>query len=92
MDKNGFGESSRTNILVEMKNRCDNATRSIAIDMTAGELDDFYSCIADMEKHIANQDIKLGLARRALNKITSNSLEESTIAMCRLAQEELAQG
>jgi len=89
MDKNGFG--SKENVLVEMKSRCDKATRSIPIEMTAGELDDFYSCIADMEKHITNQDRKLGLARRALNKITSNSLEERTLAMCRLAQEELAQ-
>jgi len=89
MEKNGFG--GRSDVLIEMKNRCDKATRSIPIDMTAGELDDFYSCIADMEKHITSQNRKLGLARRALNKITSNSLEERTLAMCRLAQEELAQ-
>ena len=89
MEKNGFG--NQEDILVEMKVRCDKATRSIPIEMTAGELDDFYGCIDNMQKVITNQDRKLGLARRALNKITSNSLEERTLAMCRLAQEELAQ-
>ena len=81
--------NSKLALVDEMKGRYDQKTRELPVDMTVGELADILKIINNKEEYIGDLHRKISLAIRALEKITMNSVDDYSIALCRLAVEEI---
>jgi len=78
-----------TQLVDEMAKRYEQKTRDLPVDMSAGELDDILKIIRNKDDYVDSLHRKISLAVRALEKITMNSVDDYSIALCRLAVEEI---